>query len=74
MLGSVDWEAKGQTPDMNDGDKGSGELRVVCGDSPPVFGATKAISMKNSVANYGVFHSCPLFYLFPLSSSRYLMT
>jgi hypothetical protein len=33
----VDWKAEEQTPDMNDGDEGSGELCAAHGNSPPTL-------------------------------------
>ncbi|WP_162505183.1 hypothetical protein, partial [Treponema endosymbiont of Eucomonympha sp.] len=42
-LGSVDWKVEEQTPDMNGGDEGSGELCIARSNSPPALEGTEDV-------------------------------
>jgi hypothetical protein len=59
VLGSVDWKAEEQTPDMNSGDEGSGKLCVARGNSPPALEGAEDIF--NDVPD--TVHDCTLFAL-----------
>jgi hypothetical protein len=56
----VDWKVEEQTPDMNGGDKGSGELCAARSNSPPVFEGVEDVF--NDVPD--TVHDCTLSALF----------